>query len=91
MQQPLWEELIEREKEATARDDLLDQAIALVRERERASTTLLQRTLRIGYSRAARLIDTMEEMGIIGPPEGASRARQVYGTGQEDPARGTGR
>jgi S-DNA-T family DNA segregation ATPase FtsK/SpoIIIE len=91
VQQPLWEELIEREKEATARDDLLDQAIALVRERERASTTLLQRTLRIGYSRAARLIDTMEEMGIIGPPEGASRARQVYGTGQEDPARGTGR
>ncbi len=77
IQQPLWKDMLVREQEAGTRDDLLDQAIALVREQQRASISLLQRRLRIGYSRAARLIDVMEEMKIIGPEEGAARARQV--------------
>ena len=87
VQQPLWEEVMAREEEAAAKDDLLDQAIELVRQHDRASTTLLQRGLRIGYSRAARLIDAMEEMGIVGPPEAAGRPRQVLRAQPEDLAR----
>jgi S-DNA-T family DNA segregation ATPase FtsK/SpoIIIE len=88
VQQPLWEEARAREMEAASKDDLLEEAIEIVREQQRASTTLLQRRLRIGYSRAARLLDTMEEMGIIGPPEGASRGRQVIEGDQQGLAPG---
>jgi len=83
VQQPLWGEMLAKEKEAASKDDLLDRAIEIVREQNRASISLLQRRLRIGYSRAARLIDTMEELGIIGPEEGAGRGRQVYKTSPE--------
>ncbi len=50
---------------------LLEKAIAIVRETRRASTSSLQRRLRIGYTRAARLMDIMEERGIVGPPRGS--------------------
>ena len=56
---------------------LLQEAIALVKRQKGASASLLQRKMRIGYPKAARLIDQMEEMGIIGPPEAAGRLRQV--------------
>jgi S-DNA-T family DNA segregation ATPase FtsK/SpoIIIE len=56
---------------------LLQEAIALVKRQRGASASLLQRRLRIGYPKAARLIDQMEEMGIIGPPEAAGRLREV--------------
>jgi DNA segregation ATPase FtsK/SpoIIIE, S-DNA-T family len=58
-------------------DDLMDQARDLVMATERASTSLLQRKLRIGYNRAARLMDLLEEEGLVGPPEGNSRTREV--------------
>ena len=45
----------------------------------KASISLLQRHLRIGYTRAARLIDLMEERGVIGPHEGGSKPREVLG------------
>ncbi len=78
-QQPLWEEMqkIAEEQEAELEDDLLPEAIALVRQLNKASTSLLQRRFRIGYTRAARLIDYMEDKGIIGPPTGTSKAREV--------------
>ena len=77
-QQPLWEEMREAEEEAARHsDELLPEAIALVRQLDKASTSLLQRHFRIGYTRAARLIDIMEEDGIIGPPTGTSKARKV--------------
>jgi S-DNA-T family DNA segregation ATPase FtsK/SpoIIIE len=77
-QQPLWEEMREVEEEAARHsDDLLPEAIALVRQLDKASTSLLQRHFRIGYTRAARLIDIMEEDRIIGPPTGTSKARKV--------------
>ncbi|MFZ5917945.1 MAG: DNA translocase FtsK [Chloroflexota bacterium] len=79
VQQPLWEEMRQREQQAAESDDLLDQAIAIVRENNSASASLLQRKLRIGYARAGRLIDLMEEHGVVGPPEGASRSRRVLG------------
>ena len=64
-------------EDAQDEDDLLDEAIALVRQSGRASASLLQRRMRIGYPRAARLIDLMEERGIIGGPETGGRAREV--------------
>jgi len=57
----------------------LEEAIAMVRKHNRASISLLQRRLRIGYSRAARLIDLLEEQGIVGPDRGAGRSREVLG------------
>jgi S-DNA-T family DNA segregation ATPase FtsK/SpoIIIE len=60
-------------------DDMFDEAVALVREMGKASISLLQRHLRIGYTRAARLIDIMEERNVIGPHEGGSKPRTVLG------------
>jgi S-DNA-T family DNA segregation ATPase FtsK/SpoIIIE len=58
-------------------DELIGKAIEVVRGEGRASTTLLQRRLRIGYARASRIIDALEEQGIIGPDLGGSRGREV--------------
>ena len=57
-------------------DELLPQAVRLVRQHKRASASLLQRRLRIGYSKAAQLIDLLEQQGIVGPAEGG-RSREV--------------
>lgn len=77
VQQQMWAEIEASEKQAAQQDDLLPRAIAIVQEHQRASISMLQRQLRIGYSRAARLIDIMEEQGIIGPDPGGSRSREV--------------
>ena len=83
-QQPLWEELIEdAEEESEYEDELVPEAIEVVRELGKASTSLLQRRFRIGYTRAARIMDVMEEEGIIGPPTGTSKAREVLDYGDE--------
>jgi S-DNA-T family DNA segregation ATPase FtsK/SpoIIIE len=84
-QQPLWEELqkIAEEQESELEDDLLPEAIKMVRQLNKASTSLLQRRFRIGYTRAARLIDHMEDKGIIGPPTGTSKAREVIVSGDQ--------
>ncbi len=58
-------------------DELYDQAVEMVRRLNKASVSLLQRRLRIGYTRAARLIDTMEERGIVGPATEGSKPREV--------------
>lgn len=63
-------------------DDKLEEAIEYVIEAGQASTSSLQRRLKLGYGRAARLIDTMEKMGIVGGYEG-SKPRQVLMTRQE--------
>jgi len=57
-------------------DALINDAITIVRESKKASTSLLQRRLRIGYSRAARIIDVLEQKGIVGPADGA-KPREV--------------
>ncbi|MGH7928302.1 MAG: DNA translocase FtsK, partial [Candidatus Binatia bacterium] len=57
-------------------DDMYKDAVHVVAEAGKASTSLLQRRLRIGYSRAARIIEMMEEQGIIGSADG-SRPREV--------------
>jgi len=63
-------------------DEKLDEAIEIVIESGQASTSYLQRRLKLGYGRAARIIDTMEQLGIVGPHEG-SKPRQVLMTKQE--------
>jgi DNA segregation ATPase FtsK/SpoIIIE, S-DNA-T family len=80
------EEILERsgiEKKEHSRDDeLLDEAIDIVVRSEVASASLLQRKLRVGYARAARLIDLMEEMGVVGGYEG-SKPRTVLMSTEE--------
>ena len=57
-------------------DELYEQAVTIVLEAKQASVSLLQRRMRVGYTRAARLIDSMEARGVIGPYEG-SKPREV--------------
>lgn len=52
-------------------DEMMEAAIEVIRQTRRASTSSLQRRLRIGYTRAARLMDQLEEKGVIGPPQGS--------------------
>ncbi len=83
--QPVFDESIlahaleEEEKELLEdedQDELYDLAVQIVAEMGQASTSMIQRKLRIGYNRAARLIERMEREGIVGPPDG-SRPREV--------------
>ncbi len=60
-------------------DELYDQAVQIVLEAKQASVSLLQRRMRVGYTRAARLIDSMESKGVVGPYEG-SKPREVLVT-----------
>ena len=66
-----------------ADDDLWRDAVQVVIEGRKASTSLLQRRLRVGYARAARLIEAMEEQGIVGPADGA-RPREVLVSSMDD-------
>ncbi|MGF7229181.1 MAG: DNA translocase FtsK [Candidatus Saccharibacteria bacterium] len=72
-----------------ADDDMWKDAIKVVIEGGKASTSLLQRRLRIGYGRAARLIETMEEQGIVGPADG-SRPREVLVSSLDEVFGGSG-
>jgi DNA segregation ATPase FtsK/SpoIIIE, S-DNA-T family len=78
-----WEDLVQQE-DSEAGDGLVDQAIEIVKQAQRANASLLQRRLRIGYPRAARLIDELEERGIVGPSQGSGRDRDVLVSPDED-------
>jgi S-DNA-T family DNA segregation ATPase FtsK/SpoIIIE len=73
---PPWEKLLQEPAE-DGDDALIEEAISIVQSSQRASASLLQRRLRIGYPRAARLLDQLEEMGIVGPSQGGGRERDV--------------
>ncbi|HET7011504.1 MAG TPA: DNA translocase FtsK 4TM domain-containing protein [Anaerolineales bacterium] len=79
----LWDEMAAEDEDT---DTLFDEAVEIVRRMRRASISLLQRRLRIGYTRAARLVDQLEERGIIGQAQSGSQAREVLDYG-ELPAR----
>ncbi|MBI1754320.1 MAG: DNA translocase FtsK 4TM domain-containing protein [Acidobacteria bacterium] len=63
--------------ETDGADDIYQRALAVVKRERKASTSLLQRKLNLGYGRAARLIDRMEDEGIVGPDRGAGKPREV--------------
>jgi len=73
---PPWEKLLQEPGEGED-DGLIEQAISIVRTSQRASASLLQRRLRVGYPRAARLLDQLEEMGVVGPSQGGGKERDV--------------
>jgi len=79
VQQPMWDEM--EAEPAAGGDELLPKAIAIVQVDKRASISMLQRRLRIGYSRAARLIEEMEKRGLIGPEQEGGRPREVLAAG----------
>jgi len=68
-------------------DELFDEAQEIVIQMGKASTSLLQRKLKIGYSRAARLMDILEEAGVVGPADGA-RPREILVTSREEASSG---
>lgn len=65
-----WDEMIAQQEILADRDNLIERAIDVVRQERRAGASLLQRRLRIGYPRAARLMDELEELGVIAPANG---------------------
>jgi S-DNA-T family DNA segregation ATPase FtsK/SpoIIIE len=84
-QTPLWEEMKRVEG-----DPLYDEAVSIIRKEGRASVSMLQRRLRIGYTRASRIVDQMEDKGIVGPPEGGTQMRQVLDYGPTAPPKDDG-
>ncbi|MEX1021187.1 MAG: DNA translocase FtsK 4TM domain-containing protein [Litorilinea sp.] len=72
---------VEEMQSRADRDVLFDEAVGIVEAAGRGSVSLLQRKLRIGYSRSSRLVDQLEEAGVLGPDLGGSQGRQVL-TGQ---------
>ena len=73
-QVPMFEDM----SPASDEDPLLKDSINIIRKEGKASVSMLQRKLRIGYSApASRLMDTLEEKGIVAPPEGMSQVRRV--------------
>jgi S-DNA-T family DNA segregation ATPase FtsK/SpoIIIE len=59
-------------------DEKWDEALAIIADTKQASISMLQRRLRLGYNRAARMIEKMEAEGIVGPSDGTSRPREVF-------------
>ncbi len=83
-------EVLEAKKETEAAaavdeeyDEMYDQAVAIVTETKQASISMVQRRLRVGYNRAARMIEKMERDGVVGPADGA-KPREVYAQKIED-------
>jgi S-DNA-T family DNA segregation ATPase FtsK/SpoIIIE len=75
---PPWESLLNEAEEDKGGDDvLIERAITVLKREQRASASLLQRRLNIGYPRAARLLDQLVEMGGVGPSLGGGRDREV--------------
>lgn len=73
---PPWESIL-YEPQEDGPDALVDQAVEIVRAAQKASVSLIQRKLNIGYPRAGRIMDQLEEMGVVGPSQGGGRDRDV--------------
>jgi S-DNA-T family DNA segregation ATPase FtsK/SpoIIIE len=72
-----WDKLMQKEATLSDKDDLVDQAIDVIRRTGKSSASHLQRAMRIGYPRAARLVDELEEMGVLGPVQSGGKEREV--------------
>ena len=72
MQDKLESSVTSTDEDVTDEDEeLVEKCLEIIRQEKRASTSLLQRRLRLGYTRAARIVDILEQRGILGPGEGA--------------------
>ncbi len=71
-------------------DPLYEESVAIVRKEGRASVSMLQRRLRIGYTRASRIVDMMEDKKIVGPPEGGTQMRPILDYGPTAPPKDDG-
>lgn len=80
-----WESVLSRQAVISDKDEIIEQAIDLVRATGQASASLLQRRLKVGYPRAARLMDELEELGIIGRPQSGGKTREVLIGKDDDP------
>jgi S-DNA-T family DNA segregation ATPase FtsK/SpoIIIE len=79
--EPVYDQEILKEQQKSPlvngeKDELYDQAVKTIMESNQASVSILQRRMRLGYTRAARIIDTMEQEGLVGPFEG-SKPRKI--------------
>jgi S-DNA-T family DNA segregation ATPase FtsK/SpoIIIE len=72
-----WEASKHKSDSDRGGDELTEEAIEVIRKNNQASISLLQRKLGIGYPRAARLMDQLEEMGVVGPDEGSGKPRAI--------------
>ena len=76
-QESPWETMMVDEAILATRDNLAEDAIEIIKDTGRASASMFQRRLKIGYPRAARLVDELENMGVIGPSRGGGREREI--------------
>jgi S-DNA-T family DNA segregation ATPase FtsK/SpoIIIE len=74
---PPWEEKVGLDEDENEDEALVQEAIELIRNEGHASASFFQRQLRVGYPRAARLVDELEERGILGPSQGGGREREI--------------
>jgi S-DNA-T family DNA segregation ATPase FtsK/SpoIIIE len=86
-QTAMFDEMASEDKNV---DPLFAEAVDFVRKEGRASVSMLQRRLRIGYTRAARIVDMMEDQGIVSPPEGATQVRSILDYGPTAPPKDDG-
>ena len=86
-QAAMFEEMAPEDKDL---DPLFVDAVDFVRREGRASVSMLQRRLRIGYTRAARIVDMMEDKGIVSPPEGGTQVRSILDYGPTAPPKDAG-
>ena len=77
-QQPLWEDMVEARPVKQFADELVPEVINIVLTEQKASISLLQRKLRIGYTRAARIMDILEREGVVGPQPSGGQQREVF-------------
>jgi S-DNA-T family DNA segregation ATPase FtsK/SpoIIIE len=80
-----WDEMLAREAAIEDKDRQIEQAIEIVKKYGTASASLLQRKMRIGYPRAARLMDELKQMGIVGREQAGGKTREVLVSKDDDP------
>ncbi len=80
-----WDMMLARESVVEDKDGQIEQAIAIVKKYGTASASLLQRKMRLGYPRAARLMDELREMGVVGREQTGGKTREVFVRGDDDP------
>lgn len=80
---PPWQSLLERMKVIEDTDDEIEAAIALCQKYDNISTSLIQRRLRVGFPRAARIMETLYEMGLVEDPKRGGKTRKTYVSKQD--------